>query len=550
MTPKSDTPLTGISKGEHARRKRVRRRTDLVTVLANTLGAILASFFFTIRGSAFFSTITMNSPFLQSLLFLLLPAALIIGGQIGTRMERPMWQWYLQGRPTAAPSRKVQQLALNVPLRTAAISFAMWGGVGLAMALLFVLAHEQGLVSGLRNFDPVLPLGMAGIVGPITALILYFATERIWQREIPLFFPEGLPRDVSAFRLTLRKRLFVPFMMGGVLLIILAIIAYTSTLQIVRSSEPALLLRALLVEEIFVVSVGILVAVALAATLGTSIAERIEQLQERMTAVQEGDLDVRLPVLSNDEFGDLAAGFNAMVSGLRQEEVIRQLFNLYVTPEVATHAIAHGAELGGQLTHATLLFSDIRGFTSMTEQMDPQALIALLNRYFAAMSHVVREHGGLVNKFGGDSLLAVFGSPLNPQEEHGLRAVRAAQRMVQALETFNVDQRCRGEPELGIGVGIATGRVVAGNVGSRERLEYTVIGDAVNVASRLQGMTRRLDALVLLDEETAKRVRGQLTVDPRGAVEVRGKKQPVSLYALHLEEGEGTDQGAEVRLSA
>jgi adenylate cyclase len=212
----------------------------------------------------------------------------------------------------------------------------------------------------------------------------------------------------------------------------------------------------------------------------------------------------------------------------------RRLFSLYVTPEVAEHAIRHGAELGGQLAEASVLFSDIRGFTSITEKMEATALIALLNRYFDAMSDAIVAHGGLVNKFGGDSLLAVFGTPLNPAQEHALQAVQAAQAMLAALQAFNADQMRRGEPALRTGIGVATGPVIAGNVGSDERLEYTVIGDTVNLASRLQALTKDLDAPVLLGSTTAEAVKARVALIPMGDIDVRGKKAPVQVYSLRM----------------
>lgn len=326
--------------------------------------------------------------------------------------------------------------------------------------------------------------------------------------------------------------MLVLFVMGAMPLLLLAVLSYSHAVQMADTPQSVALLPRLLRLELFLASVGILVAVVLARTLGASLVEPLETLGRRIAAVQEGNLDERMTVTSNDELGLLAKGFNAMVDGLRREEVIRHLFDRYVTPQVADYAIQHGAELGGQLVEASVLFADIRGFTSLTEQMEPAALIALLNRYFQAVSTVIIEHGGLVNKMGGDSLLAVFGTPLNPADDHPQQAVRAAQGLLMAMEAFNQGQVRKGEPTLRIGVGVATGPVLAGNVGSLERLEYTVIGDAVNLASRLEAMTKELDATVLLSEATAATVQKWASLRPIGRVQVRGKQEPVQVYAL------------------
>ena len=203
-----------------------------------------------------------------------------------------------------------------------------------------------------------------------------------------------------------------------------------------------------------------------------------------------------------------------------------------MNPTPTCGRIAISCEGESPLEGCFVLFSDIRGFTSMTEQMEPVSLIALLNRYFEAMSTAVTEQCGLVNKFGGDSLLAVFGTPLNPSEEHPAQAVRAAQEMLQALECFNQDQARRKEPTLTIGIGVATGLVVAGNVGSAERLEYTVIGDTVNLASRLEGLTKEKGIPVLISGTTAEAIKNPDILRPVGQVSVRGKQDPVQVCGL------------------
>jgi adenylate cyclase len=157
----------------------------------------------------------------------------------------------------------------------------------------------------------------------------------------------------------------------------------------------------------------------------------------------------------------------------------------------------------------------------------------MLNRYFGRMSSVIVEHGGLVNTFGGDSLLAIFGTPLNHTADHAARAVRAAIAMTEALDAFNREQSTGYLPEIMIGIGVATGDVVAGNVGSSKKLEYTVIGDAVNVAARLQAMTKEAGHVVLASTETARAAPGAATYRELGEVEVRGRVRTVRV--LHVE---------------
>jgi adenylate cyclase len=238
--------------------------------------------------------------------------------------------------------------------------------------------------------------------------------------------------------------------------------------------------------------------------------------------------------LSNDEVGYLAERFNEMVAGLRRGELLRNLLNLYVSPEVAREALEHGASLGGQLVQCTVLFSDIRSFTTLSEQLDPAELIALLNRYMSRMVDVIVSCGGMVNKFGGDSLLAVFGTPLNPAPNHAVSAIHAALGMRSALVEFNEAQAAVDSSQLRCGIAVATGTVVAGNVGGKERIEYTVIGDTVNLAARLQAMSKELHHDILLNQDAYLQACNtiQLPAEEIRNVTVRGKSEPVTIYAL------------------
>jgi adenylate cyclase len=278
------------------------------------------------------------------------------------------------------------------------------------------------------------------------------------------------------------------------------------------------------------------VSIGLSAGMALLVARRfvrpIRGLESSMRRVEGGELDVTVPVMSDDEIGRLAVGFNQMVEGLRREALIRDLFGQYVTPELAEAAIERRGNLDGQLVTCTVLFADIRDFTGIAESLPATRLIKVLNQYFARMSAVVVEERGFVNKFGGDSLLAVFGTPLNPDADHASCGVHAAVRMRDELAAFNREQDEAWLPQIMIGIGIATGDVVAGNVGSETKLEYTVIGDAVNVASRLQAMTKELDKPILANGETARAAAGAATFVPVGEVAVRGKTRPVDVFAV------------------
>jgi adenylate cyclase len=212
--------------------------------------------------------------------------------------------------------------------------------------------------------------------------------------------------------------------------------------------------------------------------------------------------------------------------------MVRDLFGQYVSPEVARLAIEREGKLEGEIVECSVLFVDIRRFTALAEVLPPARLIGTLNRYFERMLAEVEAEGGIVNKFGGDSLLAVFGSPLNPMEDHAQRAVRAALRMREALMAFNLEQAASELPQLRVGFGIATGELVAGNVGSKRKLEYTVIGDPVNLAARLQELTTNLGAEILMSAQTAELARDVASLRSLGEIEVRGRAEHVEVFAL------------------
>lgn len=534
---------------EAARRRRVQRRGEVATLAANTIGAILAQAYFVIDGSVGLSqqgddpaattarTVTTIVMAIGGIGLLLL-----LGSLLGKRHERELRDWYFHpGERSRVPPIEVQAQALTGPIGAAVLSLAMWFLAGLIFGSTGSLSFRpEGAFLDVPNLI-ALTLTLTGLPGAISATLVYFINERIWQPEMPIFFPNGKLSEVPVFRMTVRRRVLVLFLIQAMPLLVLAVSAYRQATRIAHAENPIALLPQFLRLEGFVVGVGLLAALTLAMTLGRYLINSVEALNAKMALVRWGDLDAKLPATSNDEFGELAEGFNAMVDGLQQEEVVRRLFSLYVTPEVAEHAIEHGAALGGQLTPATVLFSDIRGFTTLTEHSNPETLIAMLNRYFQAMSSVIIHNGGFVNKFGGDSLLAVFGTPLNPLSDHANHAVIAAREMVHALEAFNADQATRGEPVVRFGIGIATGPVVAGNVGSHERLEYTVIGDTVNLASRLQTMTKTRNTEALISGATAAALHDTLGLVSAGEIEVRGKQQPVPVFTFAMST---PDQGA------
>jgi adenylate cyclase len=294
--------------------------------------------------------------------------------------------------------------------------------------------------------------------------------------------------------------------------------------------------------ELSVAGVSLGLSVVAALYVARTIIRPLRSLEGSMQVVETGNLDAAAAVSTDDEIAHLAAAFNRMVAGLKREALVRDLFGQYVSPEVARLAIEQEGRLEGQVTECTVLFVDIRRFTSLAEVLPPARLIGILNRYFERMLTVVEAEGGIVNKFGGDSLLAVFGSPLNPTTDHAERAVRAALRMRVALAEFNLEQAAEEMPELRVGFGLATGELVAGNIGSARKREYTVIGDPVNLAARLQELTPELGADVLMNATTARGAARVAHFRSLGNIEIRGRAEPVEVFSA--EEASSGDTAA------
>ncbi len=256
-------------------------------------------------------------------------------------------------------------------------------------------------------------------------------------------------------------------------------------------------------------------------------------LIRRMRAVAQGDFDAKEPVLSSDEIGQLKGHFNLMLDGLRERERIKDTFGRYVSVEIARKIIESGkVNLAGEEIEATVLFSDIRNFTPLSERLSPAELIQFLNAYFAHVTAPIMANGGVINKFIGDAVMAIF-SPALGQPDHAAAAVRAALGMRAALGEFN---RAGGHRIVQAGIGIHSGPLIAGNVGTEQRTEYTVLGDTVNVAARIEGATKDQGTDILVSAAVVSLLRpeewAEVSFESRGPILLKGKSAPMELLSV------------------
>ncbi len=297
-----------------------------------------------------------------------------------------------------------------------------------------------------------------------------------------------------------------------------------------RSWDEALAPTRSLRRRMTMIGIGaLLVALGVGVAIAHGVTAPIGTLVTGMREVLRGNLDHRVAVARRDEIGFLATSFNEMTGGLAERARIRSMIDKVVSPEVAHELLARGLELGGELREVTVLFADLRDSTAIGERLTPTALLELLNAFLSRMAHAIELERGIVDKYVGDEIMAVFGAPLD-LPDHAERGIAAAIGMMQALDALNIE-RAPAAP-LRMGIGIATGTVIAGNVGSSERLNYTVLGDVVNLAARLQSLTKEYDVGLLMNEATQAAVEARFPTRGLGTVTVRGRAAPTTISTL------------------
>lgn len=274
--------------------------------------------------------------------------------------------------------------------------------------------------------------------------------------------------------------------------------------------------------------------------LSRSLTRPVRDLVAATGRVAKGDYEAEVQVESEDEMGTLAHAFNDMTRGLLMREQYRSVLNKVVSTDVAEELMKGTVELGGENREMTVLFADIRGFTPLTQGMEPQQVIGFLNECMDKLSRAVDAEGGVVDKFIGDEIMAVFGAPV-VQGDHAVRAVRAALRMREGVAEMNAERARRGEAPLAVGIGIASGVAVAGNMGSNDRLNYTVLGETVNLAARLTDQAKPGE--ILVSERTQEWTAEGLVASCVGERALKGFSEGCLVYSVEAFEDAGATAG-------
>ncbi len=421
---------------------------------------------------------------------------------------RPVLAWQEQDEPTEATAIAAWEGATNFPMR----SFRANALCVNLMAIVPVV-----IVAELRlhlSVGASLVLFAACLVPAGYGTILnYFIAETLMRpliADIAAQLPEHFPFAGNGLPIRIRLKLLLP--------VFTAFVGFVVAALMTGHGGTSMLGKSVLAS----VAVGLVFSFELTQLLARSLTRPISDLRRGLTRVTSGDYDTRVPVITSDELGQLSHDFNLMAKGLAEREAMREVFGTYLDADVVPLILSGRYPTQGVEVTVSIMFVDVRGFTSFAEQASAPEVVATLNSLFEVMVPIVKEHGGHVDKFMGDGMLAVFGAP-EGYADHADRAVAAGVAIVEAVNVPGA--------ELQVGAGINTGTVVAGSIGGAGRLNFSVIGDAVNVAARVEAATRTTGDALLFTRATRDALTRPLRAYSRGSVPLKGKAEPVEVLA-------------------
>lgn len=474
-TSQLGSPILGtVNESPHVRRTRVQILVTASLMLSNLIGTLLVGtlFLVVIPGPELF---TPEFRIVTAVIGpIYIAASLLIGTVWGTLMGIRGLRWAVEGR---TPTRREATAALSMPWRLTTIQIVLWSG-GLA---LFTTAY------GLIEPATIPKVSFTIAMGAVTVCAFsYLLSEFSLRPAAARALEAGDPRRVRFARVTGRGLL--AWLLGtGVPVFGLMLVAIFSLAR--RDADATQVNVSILAIGGVTLACGFaLTLLGLEATVAP-----IRAVRGAMAEVERGNLDARVVVYDGTELGELQSGFNRMAEGLRERERIQELFGRHVGREVAEAAIARNPELGGEERQIAVFFIDLVGSTHIAATRPPREVVELLNRFFAVVVDEVDLHGGLINKFEGDAALAIFGAPAELDDPEG-NALAAARRIRDRLVVE--------VPDCSAAIGVAAGIAVAGNIGARNRFEYTVIGDPVNEAARLCELAKSVPGALVASART------------------------------------------------
>ena len=503
-TPEYGSWILGrVSEGQRRRRIRIQVILTIFVVVANLIGIGVAALVVMVA----FPIPNVFEPQVRWITFIAVPVylagALIVGVFWATSRVMNNVRWAIEER---TPTKADQHNTFFAPWRLTRVLLMLWGMGTVVLTTMYALYDPQ--------FIPKWLLGIS-FPGIVVSASCYLFTEFALR-----------PVAAQALEVGPPPRRFAPGVMGRTMLVwalgsgvpVLGILLAATITLTLRIVTPTQFTVAVMILALFALVFGAILMWILAWLTATPV----RTVYSALNRVEQGDLDTNLVVFDGTELGQLQRGFNSMVTGLRERERVRDLFGQHVGREVALLAEKERPKLGGEERRAAVIFVDIIGSTQLVTSRPPVEVVELLNRFFAVVVDEVDLHHGLVNKFEGDAVLAVFGAPvsLENSEEEALAAARG------------MAARLRSEvPECQAGIGVAAGVVVAGNIGAKERFEYTVIGEPVNEAARLCELSKTVDGHLVASWTTVEEAGDDESAHwtPGDTVTLRGHDEPTRL---------------------
>jgi len=517
-------------------------KLTLLIVTGNLIGALLTFLYFSYVSAGAYKTLH-EGPSIHYVIFFIIGTGLIFLVILMAihRWISPLDEFFKNkvslNDINGSSAEQIRRKALQLVPMTAGSSLIGWVMAGFIFGMLMpvILQKFSGMPPMTLTESLGRIFGITCIGGSITVLFVYFSTESLWRKELPKFFPEGgLSQVRGTFRLSVKARLLVVFLMISLIpLTVLGVSAYYRA-SVLLSADPAMggqIISGLLAQIIFITAIGVVASLLLSLIVSKSVSAPLKEIETAMKEVAKGNLDVQIKVVSNDEIGALGEGFGRMIKGLKESEVIKESFGKYISQEIRDEILGGRVPLDGEMKRATLLFSDLRDFTPFVESIHPKQVVTIMNQYFSEMAEAIKENQGLILQYVGDEIEAVFGAPV-AYDDHPDMAARAALEMRRRLGLLNERLKEQGLAPFRHGIGIHTGAVLAGIIGSKERSSYALVGDTVNLASRIQGLTKEFSCDAILSQTTHDLITGTYQMEQLSRMKVKGKSQDVMLYKL------------------
>ncbi len=506
-------------------RFRFRNTLIIANIISNIVGVVVVVYLFRRTGISIFPQLYgMLAPI--NLIFL--PLSFAVPTAVTLLYERPIRRYLALQHAGQTVSTEVadqvRRRLINEPFFLLALNALVWTSAAITYTIFY---WQQG--AGSHVIWGAFSLNLQ--VGLVSVTVAFFVIEFFLQRRlVPYFFPHGGMSAVpGTIRIRIRTRLIALMTATNLIPMITLVRGSVSITQSV--TDPVEALAAIQEMNLSHAIIFAWVGIWLAFLVHGNLTRPLTHMTTVLRRVRDGQFDDRVRVTTNDELGYVGDAINDMAAGLQEREFVKETFGKYVSREVRDEVLRQDIPLDGEMRDVTVLFADLRHFTPLVERTTPQQVVRILNQYFAAMETAIRAEGGLVLQFIGDEIEAVFGAPIS-LSDHATRALTAAMAMNRGLVTVNRVIAEQGQAPLQHGIGIHSGRVVAANIGSPDRLSYALVGDTVNVAARLQAVNKQHGTSIIVSGDTYQRLSRSFPLRALPHTELKGKSEPVSLFGL------------------